>query len=160
MRITTYHASNSPVTLVTHKRFAPTVLLRKLTNNSTRTGNPASYKNWDLAISQRNGDASEKVTEKNLLSVLSNYFMIIPVRSFKSLEFMLELKRVDNSSLLFHVVHFVNCCWIFLELNREALYLSSGQEFFKKSKCWLSFFKISQGGVNRLSSTVWREKWC
>ena len=96
VRITTYHASNSPVTFVTHKRFAPTVLLRKLTNNSTRTGTPASYKNWDLTISQRNGDTSEKVTEKNLLSVLSNYFMIIPVRSFKSLEFMLELKRVDN----------------------------------------------------------------
>jgi len=42
------------------------------------------------------GDASEKVTEKNVLSVLSNYFMIIPVRSFKSLTFMMELKRADR----------------------------------------------------------------
>ena len=48
------------------------------------------------ALRSHNGDASEKVTEKNLLSVVSNYFMIIPVRSFKSLEFMLELKRVGR----------------------------------------------------------------
>ena len=90
MRVTTYHASDSPVTFVTHKRFASGVLLRKRIAALAR-GIPPAAKAGTLR--SHNGDDSEK---KNVLSVLSNYFiMIIPVRSFKSLEFMLELKRVD-----------------------------------------------------------------
>ena len=93
MRVTTYHASDSPVRFVTHKRFASGVLLRKRIAALAR-GIPPATKAGTLR--SHNGDDSEKVTEKNVLSVLSNYFiMIIPVRSFKSLEFMLELKRVD-----------------------------------------------------------------
>ena len=69
------------------------VLLRKRIAALAR-GIPPATKAGTLR--SHNGDDSEKVTEKNVLSVLSNYFiMIIPVRSFKSLEFMLELKRVD-----------------------------------------------------------------
>ena len=88
-----HYASDSPVTFVTHKRFASGVLLRKRIAALARGIPPATKAR---TLRSHNGDDSEKVTEKNVLSVLSNYFiMIIPVRSFKSLEFMLELKRVD-----------------------------------------------------------------
>lgn len=57
-------------------------------------GLPPGTKAGTLRSTQRR--RQWKVSEKNLLSVVSNYFMTIPVWSFKSLEFMLELKRVGR----------------------------------------------------------------
>ena len=104
-------------------------------------GIPPATKTGTLPSHNATATPVKKSLKKTYLASFQlNYFMIIPVRSFKSLEFMLELKRVDNFIVVIPCRSLCQLLLTFSGVESWSTVSKFGTRIFQKIEMLIIFF--------------------